>query len=106
MSRTKWALVGAMVIAWGTSRAADVDPAPSDDEIRSAIVRAVDLLVGNQENYESDPPVGTLPAAELEKWQAEERARLSKLREATAGAAREWPYEGVYRVTRRGIIPP
>ena len=79
-------------------------PVPDDFEVRKAIDTACDLLLANQERYEPDRPVGTLPENQLMKWQEGERARLEKVRKAATG--REWPYEGVYRVRPDGRIPP
>ena len=77
---------------------------PSLDEVDAAIERGVALLLSMQEDYVADPPIGTLPEERLLGWQAEERARLEALR-AESGPGHEWPYEGVYRVGRRGQIP-
>ena len=80
------------------------DVAPSPKDLNAAIEQACDLLVANQEDYVPDSPVGGFPEDELAKWQQGERSRLEKLRkQAQRKGAREWPYEGVYRV--RGQIP-
>ncbi len=76
---------------------------PGDAEIRAAIERGVEFLLGSQEDYKADRPVGSLPEAKLADWQKKERERLDGLR-GKEGAA-EWPYEGVYRVRPVGAIP-
>ena len=64
-------------------------PVTDDFEVRKAIDTACELLLANQERYEPDRPVGTLPESQLMKWQEGERARLEKVRKAATG--REWP---------------
>ena len=53
---------------------------PDSAEVDAAVQRACDLLVANQEIYEPDPAVGTLPEDKLKGWQAKEIARLDDLR--------------------------
>ncbi|MFT7618365.1 MAG: hypothetical protein ACI97A_002008 [Planctomycetota bacterium] len=67
---------------------------------------AIQWLLGRQENYTPDSPVGTLPDAKLAPWQKGEKQRLKKVFEAAGGKGAEWPYEGVYRIGRKGMIPP
>ncbi|MEM8710321.1 MAG: prenyltransferase/squalene oxidase repeat-containing protein [Planctomycetota bacterium] len=78
-------------------------PSPTDEEIQAVVQRAAEFLLGSQETYESDPPVGGLPDDKLAGWQAKEKSRLDALRGQPD--AQEWPYEGVYRVGRDGHIP-
>ncbi len=84
----------------------DAQKAPSAAKVKKAIQTACDLLVHNQENYQPDPPVGKIPEAEFEKWTKDEKARLAKIRKESGDEAKEWPYEGVYRVRPDGRIPP
>ena len=79
---------------------------PDSAEVDAAVQRACDLLVANQEIYEPDPAVGTLPEDKLKGWQAKEIARLADLRKKAGENGQEWPYEGVYRVRPDGRIPP
>lgn len=78
--------------------------APTDAMIVDAIRVGVVRLLQHQEEYEPDPPVGSIDEAELAAWQQRERERLSAHREQHA-PGREWPYEGVYRVGAGGRIP-
>lgn len=110
---TSWALLSGSVLpsliplTFQKSGAATAERAlsevPSDAEIRAAMERAVEFLLGSQEGYQADPPVGSLPDDELEGWQKKEQRRLDGLRGSDDAA--EWPYEGVYRVRPRGAIP-
>lgn len=77
---------------------------PTDSDVASAIDRACEILLENQESYEPDRPVGRLDDDALEKWQAGERKRLEEIRGAKKPGS-EWPYEGVYRVRPDGRIP-
>ena len=83
------------------------DKAPDAKGIDAAVAHAVKVLLHNQENYVPDSPVGGLPDDKLEGWQEGERKRLEEIRKESAEkGAREWPYEGVYRVRPDGRIPP
>ncbi|MGK0482970.1 MAG: hypothetical protein ACJAQ3_002952 [Planctomycetota bacterium] len=77
--------------------------APTADEVQKAIHEAALFLLGSQESYKPDPPVGGLSEAALGKWQAKESQRMAKIRGGADAA--EWPYEGVYRVRPDGRIP-
>ncbi|MEO1698255.1 MAG: hypothetical protein AAFU73_13235 [Planctomycetota bacterium] len=81
-------------------------PAGGREWIDEAVAAGVKFLLGSQESYAADPPVGGLPDDELADWQKKERARLDRLRGAEGAA--EWPYEGVYRerVAKRQIVIP
>lgn len=81
------------------------DGAPDAGAIDKAIGEAVTFLLGSQENYVPDPPVGRVRggAKGLARWQEKEMERLAKLRGVEDAA--EWPYEGVYRVRPDGRIP-
>lgn len=88
--------------SWGFAQESE-QPAKRDAEewsVDAAVDSAVELLLGYQEDYAPDRPVGRVK--ELEDWQAKERQRLDALRGADGAA--EWPYEGVYRV-QGGVIP-
>lgn len=91
----------------GDDTTIEVKNAPNDAAVEKAIAAAVDRLLHNQEIYVQDPPVGGLPDAQLKEWQAKERARLEEIRaKSKKKGAREWPYEGVYRIRPDGRIPP
>ncbi|QDV09037.1 hypothetical protein Poly30_45930 [Planctomycetes bacterium Poly30] len=83
----------------GTANPDAREPMAVDAAIRVAAL----YLLGTQEHYLPDPPVGVLPEDRLADWQKKEADRLSK-RQGGDDAA-EWPYEGVYRVGRDRHIP-
>ncbi len=79
---------------------------PDDQTVAKAVEHALELLIHNQELYIPDPPVGGLAEDQLAPWQEKERARLEEIRKKSKRAgAREWPYEGVYRISPKGQIP-
>ena len=80
-------------------------PLAAQKKVDDAVDEAVRLLLGKQEAYVADPPVGRLPKRKLSAWQKKERARLRKAAAASENGA-EWPYEGVYRIGRDRTIPP
>jgi hypothetical protein len=97
--------VGLLLLAAATAQQQpDAAPGPIDER-EAAIAQACALLLANQEIYQPDPPVGTLPESRLPHWQQEEHERLKALRKQAADDAAEWPYEGVYRVGPDGRIP-
>ncbi len=101
MGRPSRILLAAILGVAPLSSALGQDAVAFDKE--AVIARACYILLANQEAYEPDRPIGTLPDDELVPWQRRERERLDRLREASRGEASEWPYEGVYRV--KGRIP-
>lgn len=89
----------------GTAAASVAPQSPTDAQVDQAIQRACNVLVNNQENYMPDRPVGRLRDNRLAGWQKKEQQRLEGLRKKAGKDAKEWPYEGVYRISG-GIIPP
>ncbi len=73
------------------------------EDIRKAVQEAAVFLLGSQESYKPDRPVGKVPEAKFAEWQAKEKQRIAKL--GGSKDAAEWPYEGVYRVRPDGRIP-
>lgn len=101
---TQVALAALVVGGTQETEVADATPKSADVEASDAVQTAIAFLLGTQEAYVVDPPVGSLPPKELSGWQERESKRLAGLRKEGEGA--EWPYEGVYRVKPDGRIPP
>ena len=98
-------LLTAVAVPLAAQKKLDPASAVGDDTVAEVVQQACALLLGNQEDYTPDRPVGRLSDDAFDKWQQQEHERLQKVRAATAGAGHEWPYEGVYRV-RGGVVPP
>jgi hypothetical protein len=78
---------------------------PSADEVRSAIAHATELLVKFQENYVEAAAPRTRFKNDEERKAAEKKKKAAEaLKSKEAGAPKEWPYEGVYRL--QGLISP
>ena len=106
-----WLGLSTLALAGEPTSAAPVDPpvdpeAPTSAAVAFAVQSACELLLENQELYEPDRPVGRLSDSGLAAWQGKELDRLQELRADAGDEAAEWPYEGVYRVSPDGRIPP
>jgi hypothetical protein len=85
--------------------AQDSRPGPTDAEVRAAIQEATKLLAARQENYVETRPRRTRFKNDEEKKAYEEKLKAEQAgKNEAAGAPREWPYEGVYRLN--GLLPP